>query len=49
MEHCGSKAPQPANKFKIADQQMKLQEAQLPLDVVKHCSVLIFPLQKILC
>ncbi len=39
MEYCDSGTPRPANKVKMADRQMKLQETQLPLDVAQHCSV----------
>ncbi len=49
MEHCGSGTPQPANKFQMADRWMKLQETQLLLHVAQHCSVFVFPLQKVLC
>ncbi len=46
--HCGSETLQPAHQFKIADRRIKLQETQLPLSAAQHCSVLIFPLQKLL-
>ncbi len=46
MEHCGSGTPQLANKFKMADRRMKMQETQIPLHVAQHCSVLVFPLQQ---
>ncbi len=49
MEHCGSGTAQPANKFKMADRRMKLQETKLHLDVAQHCFALVFPLQKFLC
>ncbi len=49
MEHRGSGTPQPPNKFKMADQRMKLQETQFPLDVAQNCSVFVFPFQKFLC
>ncbi len=49
MEHCGSRTPQPANKFKMADRRLKVQETQLLLNVAHHCSVLALPLQKLLC
>ncbi len=46
-EHWG--APQPDYKFRMAERRMKFQETQLFLDVTLHCSVLVFPLQKLLC
>ncbi len=49
MEHWGSGTPQPANKFKMAERWMKLQEPEWLLVVTRHCSVLVFPLQKLLC
>ncbi len=48
-EHWGSGAPQPDYKFKMAERRMKFQETQYLLDVALHCSVLVFPLQKLLC
>ncbi len=49
MEHCGSGTPQTVNKFKMAERRMKFKETQYLLDEAHHCSVLVFPLQKLLC
>ncbi len=33
----------------MAERRMKFQETQQLLDVAHHCSLLVFPLQKLLC
>ncbi len=38
MEHCGTEILQPTSQFNMTHRRIKLQEAQLPLDVVQHCS-----------
>ncbi len=48
MYHCGTETLLTANQFKMTDRLIKLKEAQLPLDVAQHCSVLVFPLHEFL-
>ncbi len=43
MDHCTTEIPQPANRFKMADRVIKLQDTQLPLDGAQNCSVLVLP------
>ncbi len=49
MDHCATETHQLANQFKMVGRWIKSQETQLLLDVVQHCSVLVFPMQKFLC